>query len=122
MGCSASTIATRARRSNRVALCIALSLFVAGCGRLWRSLYLSDCDAKIKKATNAIQTAKNSGQSATAYADRGDAYAEKARYSRAFKLISSKEYDRLFGLAIQDHGQAIALDPDNPDMYYRRGR
>jgi len=45
---------------------------------------------------------------------------KKARYSKAFKLISADEYDRLFGLAIKDHDQAIALDP-SAEAYYTRG-
>ncbi len=57
---------------------------------------------------------------AAAYSKRGSAYSERARYSRAFKLISSDEYGRLFSLAIQDHDQAIALDPANPQAYYDR--
>jgi lipoprotein NlpI len=118
MDSSAST----ARGLGGVLLCICLVFSLAGCVRLSRYLYLSNCEREAKKATKAIETAKNSAQRATAYADRGDAYAEKARYSRAFKLISSDEYDRLFELAIKDHDQAIALDPDNPEMYYRRGR
>jgi tetratricopeptide (TPR) repeat protein len=37
------------------------------------------------------------------------------------KLIASEEYSKLFDLALQDYNQAIALDPDNAEMYYRRG-
>ena len=50
------------------------------------------------------------------------AYSEKARYSRAFKLISAGEYDRLFGLAVKDHDQAVALDPVSAEAYYSRGQ
>lgn len=48
-------------------------------------------------------------------------WGEKARYSRAFKLVPSGEYDRLLGLAIKDHDQAITLASGNAEMYYRRG-
>ena len=37
------------------------------------------------------------------------------------KLIADEEYIKLFDLAVQDYNQAIALDPDNAEMYYRRG-
>ena len=58
---------------------------------------------------------------AAAYADRGDAYAEKARYLRAFDLVSGGASDELFQLGIRDHDQAIALEPGSAKMYYRRG-
>ena len=45
----------------------------------------------------------------------------KSRYSRVMKLIADEEYNKLFDLALQDYNQAIALAPDNADMYYRRG-
>lgn len=118
---SASTLARKARRVLCL-LCICVVLFLAACARISQSLYLSGCDAKIKKATNAIEASTNTARRATAYADRGDAHAEKARYSRAFKLIPRDRYDQLFDLAVKDHGQAIALDPANPEMYFRRGR
>jgi len=118
MASSSTTVA----KAGGVLLCICLIFSSVGCVRISRHLYLSGCDRDIKKATKSIETANNDVQRAAGYADRGDAYAEKARYCRAFKLISSEEYERLFGLAIQDHDKAVVLDPDNAEMYYRRGR
>jgi tetratricopeptide (TPR) repeat protein len=83
-------------------------------------LYLSSYDRDIRSATKAIETAQDNAHRAEAYAKRGSAYSEKARYSKAFKLISADEYDHLFGIAIKDHDQAIALDP-NAEAYYTRG-
>src|SRR5215467_14605234 len=94
----------------------------SGCVRASRYLYLSGCDRDIAKATKSIEAGKNITQQALGYANRGDAYAEKARYSRAFKLISNEEYERLFALAKKDYEQAIGLAPDNADFYFRRGR
>jgi tetratricopeptide (TPR) repeat protein len=111
-----------AARAPSIVLCICMIFSLAGCGRVWHSMYLSGCDRNIKKATKAIETAKNNMQGAAGYADRGDAYAEKARYSRAFKLVSTEEYQRIFALALTDYGQATTLVPDNSEMYFRRGR
>jgi hypothetical protein len=85
--------------------------FLAGCNRIARYWYLSSYDRDISRATKAIETAGDNAHRAAAYAERGSAYSEKARYSRAFKLISADEYGRLFGLAVKDQDQAIALDP-----------
>ena len=101
-------------------LCVSALLFVAGCTRIARFLYLSGYDRDIRSGTKGIESARDNAQRAEAYARRGSAYSEKARYSKAFKLISADEYDRLFGLAIQDHDQAIALDP-TAEAYYTRG-
>jgi tetratricopeptide (TPR) repeat protein len=87
-----------------------------------QSWYLSSYDRDISGSTGAIETARDDAHRAAAYAKRGSAYSEKARYSRAFKLISSDEYERLFRLAIKDQDQAIALDPDGPEPYYARGQ
>jgi tetratricopeptide (TPR) repeat protein len=78
-------------------------------------------DYEIRRAGKAIASAVNTTQRSAAYADRADAYSEKARYSRLMKHIAEEEYNRLFDLAIQDYNQAIALEPDNAEMYYRRG-
>ena len=102
-----------------VFVCVCMIFSLAGCGRVWQSFYINGCDRDIRKAAKSMETAKSDTQRAAAHADRGDAYAEKARYSRAFKLISSEEYERLFGAAITDYGQALALDPDNAEMYFR---
>ena len=99
-----------------------LGLLLGGCVRMSQSLYLASYDRDISSSTRAIDTARDDAQRAAAYAKRGSAYSEKARYSRAFKLISSDEYERLFGLAIKDHDQAVALDPASAEAYYSRGR
>lgn len=115
----ASFTCTTAARALGLLLC-AFSL--AGCVRVSRFLYLSGCDRDIAKATKSIAAGKSSALQAVGYADRADAYAEKARYSRAFKLIPDNEYERLFALAKKDYEQAIGLAPDNADFYFRRGR
>ena len=111
---------------SSVKLCSAAVLFagivlLGSCARISQSWYLSRDDAKIRHAGEAIAAAKNNAARSAAYADRADAYADKARYSRVMKLIADAEYNRLFDLATQDYNQAIALAPDNADMYYRRG-
>ncbi len=104
----------------KIAILACALLFVAGCTRISRALYLSSYDRNISNATKEIESASDNAHRAEAYAKRGSAYSEKARYSRAFKLISTDEYNRLFGLAIKDHDQAIALDP-SAEAYYTRG-
>jgi len=101
-------------------LCASLLLFLAGCTRIAHALYLSSYDRDISSSTKAIESAPDNAHRAEAYAKRGSAYSEKARYSRAFKLISTDEYNGLFGLAIKDHDQAISLDP-SAEAYYTRG-
>lgn len=95
-------------------------LLLGGCARIAHVLYLASYDHDIRSAAKEIESASDNAHRAEAYAKRGSAYSEKARYSRAFKLISSDEYNRLFGLAIQDHDEAIALDP-SAQAYYTRG-
>ncbi|MBZ5675726.1 MAG: tetratricopeptide repeat protein [Acidobacteriia bacterium] len=104
------------------ALCACGLLLLGGCGPMSQSSYLAGYDRDISSSTQAIETARDDAQRAAAYSKRGRAYSEKARYSRAFKLISSEEYGRLFGLAIQDHDQAIALDPASAEAYFSRGQ
>jgi tetratricopeptide (TPR) repeat protein len=96
-----------------------LGVLLGGCGQSW---YLAGYERDISSATRAIETARDDVHRAAAYSKRGSAYSEKARYSRAFKLVSSDEYGRLFGLAIQDQDHAIALDPANADAYFSRGK
>jgi tetratricopeptide (TPR) repeat protein len=81
---------------------------------------MSSYDRDIRSSTKAIESASDNAQRAEAYARRGSAYSEKARYSKAFKLITADEYNRLFDLAIKDHDQAVALDP-SAEAYYTRG-
>jgi tetratricopeptide (TPR) repeat protein len=90
---------------------------LGGCAR-WN---ISRFDAQIRHAGRAIAAATNNSQKATAYTDRADAYTEKARYSRLMKLIPDDEYAKLFDLALQDYSQAITLDPENAQIYFRRG-
>lgn len=103
-------------------LCASVLLFLAGCDRMARSWYLSSYDHDISSSTHAIETARDNAHHAGAYTKRGSAYSEKARYSRAFKLISADEYDRLFSLAVKDHDQAVALNPGSAEAYYSRGQ
>ena len=91
-----------------VSVLLLLGLLLGGC---LPSFYLASYERDISSSTQAIETARDDAHRAAAYTKRGSAYSEKARYSRAFKLISPDEYARLFGLAIKDHAQAIALDP-----------
>jgi tetratricopeptide (TPR) repeat protein len=88
---------------------------------MYQSWNVSRYDREIRHAGQAIEDSKNSAQRSAAYANRADAYSEKARYSRLMKLIPIEEYDKIFDLAIQDYNQAITLDPNNAKMYYRRG-
>jgi tetratricopeptide (TPR) repeat protein len=96
--------------------CVSVVLLFAGCSQM--ELYERD----ISSSTRAIESARDDAHRATAYSRRGSAYSEKARYSRAFKLVPAEEYERLLNLAIKDHEQAIALDPTSADAYYNRGR
>ena len=43
------------------------------------------------------------------------------RYSRVFKLIDIREYDRLFDQALQDHEAAVRLDPRTAENFFARG-
>jgi len=83
--------------------------------------WYSRSDFEIGRAGRAIEAAKNNTQRSAAYADRADAYSEKARYLRLIKHVEGEEYSKLFDLAMQDYNQAMALDPDNTDLFYRRG-
>jgi tetratricopeptide (TPR) repeat protein len=108
----------RSARPVGVATC-ALTLVILGCGR---SYYLRQYEHDAAEATKAIAAAKNDGERAKAYATRGRAYSEKARYSRAFQLIPPEEYRRLFDLAVRDHDRAISLAPSDANAYVSRGR
>lgn len=98
------------------------SLFVlAGC-EMGPAMFLGARDREIRNSTHAIETARDDAARAKAYSSRGVAYSEKARYSRGFKLIANDEYERLFGLAIQDHNQAVALNPADAEVFLNRGQ
>lgn len=114
------TTSSSVRRWSAAILFAGLVL-LGGCKRVSQRWYLSRADAKIRRAGAAVSAAVSNPQRAAAYADRADAYADKSRYSRVMKLIADEEYNKLFDLAVQDYNQAIKLDPDNGEMYYRRG-
>lgn len=99
---------------------LVLLLVCAACP-FTQSQRLAGYQRDIDDATRSIAAARDDGERAMRYAERGRAYSEKARYSRAFKLITVGEYDRLFGLAIEDHDHAIALRPDDAGVYLSRG-
>jgi len=102
--------------------CACLLLALGGCGRIAQSLYVSGRNRDIQNAAHAIDAARDDVQRARAYSKRGRAYSEKARYCRMTRLIASDEYERLFELAIKDHGQAVALDPGSREAYLDRGQ
>ena len=79
-------------------------------------------DREISDSTQALQSARNDVERAKAYSTRGAAYSEKARHSREFKVVPGPEYERLFNLAVKDHGEAIRLNPDSAEMYFNRGQ
>jgi tetratricopeptide (TPR) repeat protein len=101
--------------------CVAAVVLLGGCEWGGPAYFLAKYERETKKATQAIETARNDAQRAQAHAARARAYSEKARYSRAFKLISPEEYGRLFDLAVKDHDQAVALAPGDAEVYLRRG-
>ncbi|HTC62142.1 MAG TPA: tetratricopeptide repeat protein [Candidatus Saccharimonadales bacterium] len=115
-----TTFSKRAKRWS-AAIFIAGALLLGGCPRMVQYWNVSRSDAEIRHAGQAVAASSNATQRSEAYADRADAYAEKSRYLRVMKLISSDDYSKLFDLALQDYNQAIALDPDNAALYYRRG-
>lgn len=111
--------------SARFALLLGSLLPLGGCNtiiQMSETLRLRGYDSDIGNATRAIASAHNGAERAKAYTTRGDAYAEKARYSRAFKLIPAEQYQRLFDLAMMDHDQAIRLNPGKAEAYYNRGK
>jgi tetratricopeptide (TPR) repeat protein len=90
-----------------------------GCGG---TTFLNARDREIEDSTKSIGTARDDRQRAKAYSSRGTAYSEKARYSRISKLIPNDEYERLFDLAMKDHNQAVALDPNNAEVHFNRAQ
>jgi len=100
-------------------LCVLVLLLSPACDPSW---HLAKYDRDIADATKAIEAARGDGELARAYTERGRGYSEKARYSRVFNLIDADEYGRLFDLAIEDHDRAVALAPDQADVYVGRGR
>jgi len=100
---------------------LASFILFAGC-EFGPAMFLSGRDRDIRDSTQALATARDDGQRAKAYSSRGAAYSEKARYSRISKLIPNDEYERLFDLAIKDHNQAVALNPDDAEVYFNRAQ
>jgi tetratricopeptide (TPR) repeat protein len=100
-------------------LCVLILL--GGC-EMGPAMFLGARDREISGSTQTIQSARNDAERAKAYSTRGAAYSEKARYSRAFKLIPADEYERLFDLAVKDHDEAVRLDPESAEIYLNRGQ
>jgi len=100
---------------NLFILCF-LAFSLVGCDQL------GSYERDIKKATQAISVAKDDLARAQAFDQRGQAYAEKARYSHFRKLVSPDQYAQLFALALADHNKAIELAPQNADVYFGRGK
>lgn len=101
------------------------SILLSGCSQLAQIshyYYLAGRDRDIRNATQDIDAAHDGTERAKAYSRRATAYSDKARYSRAFKLVSTEEYERLFDLAVKDHDQAIALNPNSAEVYFKRGQ
>jgi tetratricopeptide (TPR) repeat protein len=108
-----------------VPLLLGCLLLLGGCSwmvRISQNMHLQGYDADINNWTRAIETAHNDAERAKGYSKRGSAYSEKARYSRAFKLIPPDDYERMFALAMKDHNQATALNPGSAEAYFSRGR
>ena len=100
-------------------------LLLSGCSwmaQIAQNVHLRGYDTDVRNSTQAIETALNDAERAKGYTERGSAYSEKARYSRAFKLIPADDYERLFALAMKDHDQAIALTPGSAEAYFGRGQ
>ena len=100
---------------------LAILMLLGGC-EMGPAMFLGARDREISESTQAAQSARNDVERAKAYSTRGVAYSEKARYSRAFKLIPADEYQRLFDLAVKDHDEAVRLNPDSAEMYFNRGQ
>jgi tetratricopeptide (TPR) repeat protein len=118
-----TSISSRVARFG-TAFFFASLIFLGGCSgviRMYQNWNVSRYDAAIRRAGQSLAAASNDKQRAAGYADRADAYAEKARYSRIMKLIAIEEYTKIFDLALHDFSQALALDPGNTQIYFRRG-
>jgi tetratricopeptide (TPR) repeat protein len=109
-----------ALRVSQLSLVVVVVL-LGGCVQMAQSWHLSGYDRDIKNGTEAIEAARDDAHRAAGYAERGRGYSEKARYSRAFKLIPADEYGRLFSLAVKDHDLSVALDPGSAEAYFSRG-
>src|ERR1700690_1095263 len=81
--------------ATKIVTLASVLLSLPGCNRIARVFYLSSYDRDISSAAKDIESASDNAHRAEAYAKRGSAYSEKARYSKAFKIISTDEYNRL---------------------------
>ncbi len=98
-------------------LVVFLVMDLGGCG-----MFSAGGDREIRRSTQALAAARNDLERAQAYSTRGSAYGDKARMSRAFKAPPTDEYERLFRLALEDHNQAVRLNPDSAEMYFNRAQ
>jgi tetratricopeptide (TPR) repeat protein len=112
----------RSLRAPFLASCAAVLALAAGCTKLSQSFYLRACDRDVERATRAIEKAADDRVRAAAHAERGSAWGEKARYSRAFSIVSGEEYERLFANSMSDHDRSVALDARSAEAHFRRGR
>lgn len=103
---------------RRACLSAAALVLVAACDRCG---VLRQHEGHIEDGTAAIASARDDQQRAAGYDERARGYGEKARYLRAFKRITAAEYGRLFDQAVQDHAEAVRLDPKNVEKYVSRG-
>lgn len=109
------------RRTSTCGIVLLVSLIgCTGCGNLGTVLFGGSPDSQIKDSTKAIETARSDRERAKAYSSRGNAYSEKARLGRLNKQMSDEEYERLFALAVKDHNQAVAVNPNNAEVYFNR--
>jgi len=90
-------------------------------------LILCSCDmvkvyqGEIEKATRAVEAAKTDAERATAYADRGRSYSNKAPLALVRHQIDRTEYLRLFALAVEDLDRAVTLAPGDAQVHFKRG-
>jgi len=110
------------KRTRYAAGLLVTFIVCAGCSNLGPAAFLSARDREIEDSTKAIESARNDRERAKAYSSRGVAYSEKARYSRLSKLIPNDEYERLFNRAMEDHNQAVTLDPNSAEVYFNRAQ
>lgn len=92
---------------------------VGGCGG--QSYWLGQYEGHVKKGTAIIAKAKTDHERASGYTERARGYGEKARYLRAFQKLTLQQYAAIFDQAVEDHGEAVRLDPSSADVYLHRG-
>ena len=104
-----------------IGLLVVLVTLFGGCKGLAQRYWLAKYDSQVAEATRGYQRAKSDGERASRLAERGRALSDKGRYSRFAKCIGLSDYERLFAQAMQDHDQAVALAPNQADVYGLRG-